>query len=316
MRILICSGADHNYFPLLREMIFSVKRFPQAANFDFAVLDGGLSLEDREWLKDHGILPHKPDWPNETARKKAEGKEYLKSCVCRPWLNTYFPGYDLYIWLDADVWVQNWDAMDLYIRGAMTGKLATSGQVDRGYPRSTRIKFFGPLPLKLSGFYFSNAKRAFGYKIAKKLFPYHVLQAGVFALRGDAPHWAHWQGLVLKAVEKGKVFTAEQLTMGIMCHLDGLPVEVLPAWCNWLCEFIPPLDTVTGQFVEPYLPNHPIGIMHISGYDEMRRNRSVLTNLHTTNGESFDGTLRTPFYNGETNELVTVSEQPVHLQSA
>ncbi len=304
MKILICSGGDHNYFPLLREMIYSVKRFHQSGNIEFAIIDGGLSNDDREWLRANVQHVHAPEWPSRTAEKKAGGKNYLKSCVCRPWLNTYFPGYDLYIWLDADTWVQNWEAIELYIRGAMTGKLAAAGQVDRGYPRSTRIKWFGPLPIKLSGFYFSNAKRAFGLSVAKKLFPFHVLQAGVFALRGDAPHWAHWQGLVLKAVKRGKVFTAEQLCMGVMCHLDGLPVEVLPAWTNWLCEFAPPLDTVKGQFVEPFLPNHPIGIMHISGFDDMRRDRSVKTELSKLNGEIYQGSLRTPFYNGETNEVL------------
>lgn len=312
MKILICSGADANYFPLLREMIYSVKRFHQAKDIDFAVIDGGLTEENRQWLRSNIEHIYAPEWPSDIAEKKSEGKDYLKSCVCRPWINTYFPGYDLYIWLDADVWVQNWDAMDLYIRGAMSGKLATSGQVDRGYPRSTRIKFLGPIPLKLSGFYFSNAKRAFGYKVAKNLFPYHVLQAGVFAIRGDAPHWKHWQELVLKAVVKGKVFTAEQLTMGVMCHLDGLPVEVLPAWCNWLCEFTPPFDAARNQFVEPFLPHHPIGIMHISGYDQMRRDRSVLTEIATIDGGAYQGTLRTPFYDGEADEAVTASTPHGH----
>lgn len=305
MKILICTGADHNYFPLMREMIHSVKRFPQSAGIDFAVLDGGLSDSDKHWLKDNVQHIHSPDWPSDIARKKAGGKEYLKSCVCRPWLNKFFPGYDLYLWLDADVWVQNWEAIALYIEAAQTGKLAAAGQVDRGYPRTTRIKWLGPFPLKVSGFYFSNGKKAFGYKLAKKLYRYHILQAGVFALRGDAPHWAHWQNLVLQAVKKGKVFTAEQLSMGVMCHVDGLPFELLPAWSNWLCNNPPPLEKETGKFIEPFLPRQEIGIMHISGYDKLRRDRSVLTTLHYKNGESFEGTLRTPFYNGETDTVLT-----------
>jgi hypothetical protein len=309
MKILIVTGADHNYFPLMREMIYSVKKFPQAGQFDFAVLDGGLDREDLKWLRQNVNFVHAPEWPNETAKKKAAGKNHLKSCVCRPWINTYFPGYDLYIWMDADTWVQDWSAIDLYIKGAANGKLAASGQVDRGYPRSTRIKWLGPLPIKLSGFYFSNAKRAFGLGIAKKLFPYHVLQAGVFALRGDAPHWKHWQELVLKAVKRGKVFTAEQLTMGVMCHLDGYPVEILPAWTNWLCEFPPPFDAVKGKFVESYLPHHPIGIMHISGYDQMRKDRSVLTELPKLDGSSYQGTLRIPDYDGECDMVMALEQR-------
>lgn len=306
--VIICSGADHNYFPLLREMIYSIKRFPEAVNFKFGIMDTGLTEEDRVWLREHADFIHSPEWPSDDAARKAEGKNYLKSCVCRPWINTYFPGHDVYIWMDADTWLQDWEGMALFLKGADRGKLAIAGQVDRCYPRAARIQFFGPIPIKVSGFYYSNGKKAFGYKLARKLYQYHVLQAGAFALRGDAPHWSRWQELVLQAIRKGKVFTAEQLCLGVLCYLEGYGLESLPAWVQWLTDTPPLYDEEEQAFVEPYLPHHKISILHLSGYDEMRRDRSVTTTLTKTDGTRYTGTLRLPDYNGESDQEIKVSE--------
>lgn len=303
-KVLICSGCDHNYFPMLREMIHSIRRFPEAIGFEFAVLDTGLTDEDRAWLRENVDYIHAPDWPCPLPIWKTKGREYLKSCVCRPWLNTYFPGHDVYMWLDPDAWVQQWEGVDLFLQGADRGKISVTGQVDRSYPRAIRIKWLGPIPLKLRGFYFSNAKKAFGLETAKRLYPYHVLLAGTFALRGDARHWSRWQEIVLSALKKGKVFTAEQLSLGILCYLENYPFEILPAWCHWLCEFLPPLDEDKKLFVEPYLPHHPISILHISGFDELRKNRAIQIELPTLSGQKIQGSIRYPAYNGETGDIL------------
>lgn len=297
--IVICSGSDHSYFPLLREMIYSIKRFPQAAGFKFAVIDAGLTDEDRAWLKDNVDYIHAPDWPSKIAEKKAQGKVQLKSCVCRPWINTYFPGHDIYIWMDADTWLQDWEGMALLIEGAKREKLAIAGQVDRCYPRAARILFLGPLPIKVTGFYYSNAKKAFGYDVAKKLYPFHVLQAGAFGLSGTAPHWKRWQELVLEAVKRGKVFTAEQLCLGILCYLEGYGLESLPAWTQWSANTTPLYDPDTKMLVEPYLPNKTLSILHLCGLNDMRLDRSITTSLQTTDGKTITGTLRVPDYDGE-----------------
>ena len=150
--IVIVSGSDHNYFPLLREMIQSIKRFPQARDFKFAVMDTGLTEEDLVWLRANVDYIHAPDWPTAIPAYKIRGRNYLKSCVCRPWINTYFPGHDVYVWMDADTWVQDWEGFALFLEGADRGKLAIAGQVDRAYPRAVRIKWLGPLPLNCAGF--------------------------------------------------------------------------------------------------------------------------------------------------------------------
>ena len=123
-------------------------------------------------------------------------------------------------------------------------------------------------------------------------------------MRGDIPHWKRWQDLLIKALDKGKVFTAEQLTLGMMVYLEHMSVELLPAYCNWLCEHKLLWHEGRQIFVEPYIPHEPIGVVHLSGLNEMRVNRSVTTDFETTDGRTIDYTYRYPYFDGEKDEEV------------
>ncbi|HRQ61143.1 MAG TPA: hypothetical protein PLO23_06490 [Alphaproteobacteria bacterium] len=291
-KIAFISGCDSNYYAMLCEWIASVRQFKQAENIDICIINGGLDVQHVQALESLGCKVVSPDWPAKLPVWKVRGREFLKCCVCRPFIPKLFPGYDLYMWMDADTWIQDWRAIEIYLEGARRGKLAITSQGDRGYLRQIRVKWLGPFPWKVRTFYYTNALAAFGGKLARKILPFHVLNAGSFALAGNAPHWNRWQELLLQALQKGKVFTAEQLTLGVLTYLENYPAEILPAWTQWLCENKPHWDKKRKLFVEPFLPNEVIGIVHVSGFDEMRRDRSVLTEIPCTDGTSFQGTLR------------------------
>lgn len=297
----ICSS-DSNYYPMLREWVHCIRSFEQAKDMDICILDAGMSEEEIKTLAPLVTVIKKADWPAAIPAHKIKGREYYKACVNRPFLKDYFPGYDLYFWMDADTWVQNWRGVEMFLEGGRRKKMTLTSQSDRAYPKGMRVKWLGNWPFKARSFYFSNARKAFGMKTAKKIFPYHVVLAGAFCLHKDAPHWEKWQELIIKALDKGKVFTAEQLTLGIMTHLEGYPTEILPAYLHWLCEFKPLWDKEKQMFVEPYLPHEPLGILHLSGFDQMRVDRSFTTDFKCTDGDTIEYTYRYPYFNGETNE--------------
>ena len=293
------SGCDANYYPMLLEWVHSVRRFEQAAEFDICIMDTGLLPQQVQHLSTVVDKIVKPDWPCDLPVDKIHGKDFLKSCVCRPFIPQIFPGYDLYMWMDADTWVQDWRAIDLFMQGAARKKITLTGQVDRAYPKAARIKWLGRWPWKVRNFYFTNALKAFDFKTAKHLLSQHVLLAGTFAMHVDAPHWSRWQALVIHAMRRGNVFTAEQTSLGKLCYLEGYPFEILPGWTHWLCEFKPLWDAQDERFIEPYLPHEPIGILHVSGYDDMRLDRNVLTDFVTADGERVEKSYRYPHYDGE-----------------
>jgi len=293
------SSADANYYPMLREWIHSIRRFPQSKDMDICILDAGLSAEQVQKLTPLVNQIIKPDWPRKIPAGRIKGREYYKACVCRPFLPDIFKGYDLYIWMDADTWLQDWRAIELLAKGAEQSGLAIAPQTNRAYGKSMRIKWLAGWPWKPRSFYYSNARKAFDGKTARALFPHATLNAGVFSMSATAPHWKAWQDKLIRALDKGKVFTAEQLTLGMLVYLDKMSAELLPAYCNWLCEHKPLWDEKTKMFVEPYLPNEPIGIIHLSGLNEMRVDRNITTMFKTTQGKDIEYSYRYPYFDGE-----------------
>ena len=298
-KIALVSSADKNYFPLLVEWAASLIRFPSLINMDICIFDAGLEPDQCKKLEDMGCKIIKPDWPCEIPSWKIRGREYLKSCVCRPFIPKIFPGYDYYIWMDCDTWLQTEEAVDLLIRAAQKQALGIVPQVDRNMQKTMRVEWLGPFVKKVKSFYYSNARRAFSGKIARELCAKPLLNAGIFSLAGDAPHWAAWQELITKALKKGRIFTAEQLSLGVLVHLKGYRAEFLPSWCNWLCEIAPQWDEEQKLFVEPSLPHHPISVLHLCGFDDMRRDRSVTEEIQTLAGGAKTMTLRYLHLNGE-----------------
>src|SRR5689334_11886113 len=91
-RVALVSGSDANYYPLLREWVHSVQRFPESKTTDICIIDAGLKPEQIAELKALGVVHIvNPDWPEGVPQDKVKGKEYLKACVCRPFIPVMFP---------------------------------------------------------------------------------------------------------------------------------------------------------------------------------------------------------------------------------
>ena len=82
--------------------------------------------------------------------------------------------------------------------------------------------------------------------------------------------------------------------MNITIYNDQQEIEILPAYCNWtLTEFLK-FDLNKNTFVEPYLPNHEIGIVHLAGKNnnKIRFNKNQLVEIKTTDGKIIKKNLR------------------------
>ena len=120
------------------------------------------------------------------------------------------------------------------------------------------------------------------------------LNIGVFCLNADAPHWVVWQKKLKQALSSGKIFGSEQVAMNIAIYVDDLEIEILPAYCNWTLIYRLKFDTVNNTLVEPYLPNHEIGIIHLAGKtsDVVRFNKNHLSEIKTLEGKIIKKSLR------------------------
>ena len=291
----IISLSDANYFELRNEQIDSIKRFDQSKDISICIMDAGLKKNQIEILEKKVDKIVKAKWDIEVPNSKVNGKEWLKSQVSRAFLPDYFPGYKKYIWIDADAWVNSWDSIELYLKGCDNKKLAIATSADRSYGRVLRAEWiFGSLARIKSQNYKHAKSSGFSEKISREVALKPHLNIGVFSLEADAPHWEVWQKNLRKALSSGKIWGSEQIAMNITIYSDNLDVEILPAYCNWTLIEALRYDKKLNTFVEPYLPNHEIGIIHLAGKnnDMIRNNKNLISKVKTIDGQIIDKTLR------------------------
>jgi hypothetical protein len=259
--LLIVSGADRGYFALLHDLVDSILALrPDAA---IGILDLGLAAEDRDWLEPRVAHLVRPPWDIDFPGR-ADTPEARKAQFARPFLPRHFPGWETYLWIDADAWVQDWRAIRLYVAAAGRDKLAITPEIDRAYKRHyKRPKLFGRTLA------WKNYREAFGWRAADRLGRNPIVNCGVFALHRDAPHWAAWARSMARAAQRTRFFFIEQTALNFVIFAEHLPVDFLPAYCNWMPgDAAPAFDPGRGLFVEPYSPHETIGIMHLAGTEQ------------------------------------------------
>jgi lipopolysaccharide biosynthesis glycosyltransferase len=262
----IISLADSKYFELLNELIDSILSFKESESVSICILDAGLQPDQIKILekKVHKIV--KAKWDIEVPEYKIRGREWLKSQVSRAFLPEYFPGFKKYLWIDADAWVNDWSAVELYFKGSDNQTLSISSSADRAYGRVIRADWiFSNIAFIRSQNYKHSKSSGFSNQISRAVGLKPHLNIGVFCLENDAPHWLVWQKNLKQALKKGRVFGSEQVAMNIAVHHDNMKVEILPSYCNWYLISNLKYDEDNNTFVEPYLPNHKIGIIHLAG---------------------------------------------------
>ena len=292
---VIISLADSNYFELLNELVDSIKRFKEREDTAICIMDAGL-MEDQKSVLKKKVDEIKPaDWDIEVPDFKIKGREWLKSQVSRAFLPKYFPDYKKYLWIDADAWVNSWEAIELYFKGCENNKLSIATSADRAYGRVLRAEWFFGSFARIKSQNYKHAKSSgFSEKIARQVALKPHLNIGVFALEASAPHWKVWQKNLKIALKAGKIWGSEQIAMNITIYHDELNVEILPAYCNWTLIEALKYDVNKKTLVEPYLPNHKIGIVHFAGKnnDKIRNNKNFISKIKTVDGKIIDKKLR------------------------
>lgn len=282
MQIIIITAADANYFELVRGTILSLRQKPEGENVAIGFFDLGCTPDQLQWLETQVNFIQKPDWDFDFPGKN-DAPEYLKGLLARPFLRQYFPNFDIYLWIDADAWVQDWKAVRLLVQGAAKRGLAVVPELDRGYYLA-----YGKLPW-YSEFVYRDYQAAFGEEVAQELHSYPTINAGVFALQKDARHWELWAEYLAQGLQQHVSLMTDQIALNRLVYGTKLfeKTEMLPAWCNWSCNFgLPVWDKQRGCFVEPYLPQEAIGILHMTGH------KHDLVNLATTDGDTIEISLR------------------------
>ena len=296
---VIVSLADSNYFELLNELVDSIKKFEKSKDVAICILDAGLTNEQKKILSEKVDEIKSAEWDIEVPAIKVKGKEWLKSQVSRAFLPKYFPNYEKYLWIDCDAWVNDWASVELYFKACENGKLGITQTLGPGYKIMSKVKWLiGKVAIIKSQNFKHAVKSKIGMSKARKLaFAPHI-NIGVFSLEKNSPGWTSWQKNLDQTLKSGNIFGSEGLAINMSVYIDNLETEFLPLNCNWIASnLLPKFNEAENTFVEPYLPNYKIGIMHLAagiwdGDKDMRLDKNIQIKIQSIQKNSLSKSLR------------------------
>ena len=296
---VIVSLADSNYFNLLNELVDSIKSFEKSKDIAICILDAGLSEEQKNILSKKVDEIKSAEWDIDVPAFKVKGREWLKSQVSRAFLPKYFPDYEKYLWIDCDAWVNDWNSVELYFKACENGKLGITQTLGPGYKIMSKVNWlFGKVAIIKSQNFKHAIKSKIGINKARKLaFAPHI-NIGVFSLEKNSSGWISWQKNLEQTLKSGNIFGSEGLAINMSVYIDELETEFLPLNCNWIASnLLPKFDEIKNTFVEPYLPNYEIGIMHLAagiwdGDKDMRLDKEVKIKIQSIQKKVLSKSLR------------------------
>ncbi len=266
-RAIIVTGGDHHHFRLAWGLLKSLSRSGLTRRYDLGFIDAGITDRERQALPDDRVAVGRAAWDFDfPTRAHLEAvAPGVRTLYGKLRMRELFPGYEVYVWIDADAWVQDPSAIPIIIDEAARNGLVAAYELDRGY-----------FPANLSRVVWSKYRdwygHAYGPTIARFMELKPMLNVGVYGIAATAPHWSIWEWLYRSGLrrqeihQQASVFMTDQLSLNVAVHYHRLPVSVLPASFNWLCHLAPPMwDAEAGRLVVPAPPYETVRIVHLSG---------------------------------------------------
>ncbi|MFA5040482.1 MAG: hypothetical protein WC464_02470 [Bdellovibrionales bacterium] len=271
-RNIVITAANDTYLPLALGLLRSLRGLSFSVPFDIGILDVGLSDAAKAQLApfDVKIIPARVDidYPDREAwEKQLPG---FRAMTGRPYLRDYFPEYDVYMWMDADTWVQTPEALDTMLPGAAEeNALFIASEIDRDY----KPYFLSSQPWE---YHLKWYRANFPAERVAAIFPRPMLNTGVFAMQANSPLWKVWGEECTASLRRAakmtkQQFMCDQLSLNIAVYMQGLPLRVMPAEFNWLTLYsIPMVDEEKNLFVRPTQPRTAISVLHLTHEKKMR----------------------------------------------
>ncbi len=280
-RTIIVTAGDSKVMPTLQGLIRSLEAFPERHGVEIGCLDVGQTDADRAWLSDRGVTLAVPT--SHLGVPDSRLKPYERAFVARPFLRDYFPGRDIYIWIDSDVWLQGWWVIDAYRQGALDTGMAIAHERERAYV------FQG----WLLAWFAKHMVLGYGPVDAAWLLSRPHLNSGLFAMRADSPHWDLWVHHYQAAWNRTGTFNPhDQFSINRLVHGGALSrptvqTTILGPRYNWICDRGPPMwNDAENALCEPYPPYRAIGAVHLAG-----PGKTTAYTIRRTGGGSFEAKL-------------------------
>ncbi len=299
-KVLIVTGGDAAFFDFLNSCVRSIVEADVLDRADLGLLDLGLTAEQFRTLAPYATHVVRPKWTdlNLNVPERLQQDKHL-GLAARPFLRELFPGYDIYIWFDADAWAQTSNFLDVYVAGAMGAGLAVAREDGAGYtaPLIDRRWWIGNY-----GLAFGIADGVRGALLAKSI------NIGILAIHVGAPHWEAFGRRYQQTIDRTGKINLDQHACHAALALEGLTAAYVPALYNWLPTLSTPIwNDDLGRLCDPSAPATPLSIIHLAGHQKTRPYRVKMAS---------GGTQHTPLTRGAVSALLPGPHTPLLARQA
>jgi hypothetical protein len=267
--VAIVTAGDDEYFSLLDSFLASIEAAQVSDNFKICVFDLGLTPEQRSNVQSRTQSVLVPEWTLDFPNRQTVPIG-LQAMYERPFLTRYFAGFETYLWIDADTWVQDRNCLLDYVNAAQDGRIAlTPEQFDsphgyRAVQGRRTVRQFVIAEKSVRDHIQDCYKNCFGPDKSRYAFG-PLANSGIMSLRGDSPIWKTWQQYLATGLSDGHIHRlVEQQAMNLAIQENAVAVKLMPARCNWnLAARHPALDPFLGRLVDP-ADGAPLGMIHLT----------------------------------------------------
>ena len=261
MNAVIVTSAERGYFALAMGLVRSIRDAERATGaaqpLTIKLLDIGLEPGQREKFAGLCDVVEVPGYYVPVDRTDHE-QPWLRAMALRPYLREYLPGHELYVYLDADTWVQNLGDLRLLMQAGAYRGLALVPMIDRTYEELYRKD--SELLLWMNKVH----REVYGDTRAEALLFLPGLNCGVFAARHDSPLWEPFGSYLHEVFEKAKRII-DQPAFHAAIYEKQVPFYSLPSRFNWICiRGLPHVDLNRRLLTAPGIPFEPLGIVHLT----------------------------------------------------
>lgn len=273
MSVALIFSCDANYFPLAKGLVLSLADFglPNSEH-SLCIADVGCGEDDKAWLREHGvtIVPFN-SLDHYDFKRPDRIKRHYGSLLCRPLLPQLFPGHEIYVHIDADMWIQNaralYDYIDICRR--MPERVVITPCTDVSYIHEyfKTGDLIGPIVRLYLTLYGESAKNSYPFR--------PVLSCGMFAIHRDSGVWAEWKehlgrNFDLDFSMESDRSASEQAALNYILY-NSMQFIPLSAAHNYTCHAGFPVRLQgSGKIATGYAPYTEIDIIHLTCFETNR----------------------------------------------
>ena len=263
---VIVTGSDKKYYPFLKNLVNSLIKSNSLDICDLCILDVEDNSQYLEELDSKITKKKKANFNLNILFK--DRQDWFKLLTERPFMKDYFPGYDKYIWMDADTEVLSNDGIKNIIDACEDKDLAIAPEINESYVFKNSkfgIKKIFKSYYKISGWSFKNYRKYFSDRIGEDLFFKPLFNNGIFCLKSTSKIWDLWKTEYQGALNKAKTsygIKTDQLSLNKIIYENFEKISILDSTNNWLVSRSEKIERINNDFFTPSFPNRKINILH------------------------------------------------------